>query len=430
MPNFKATTIDPHAKASEMPEHASPSPTAQNLAETVGFDLLGPHLGPDLDAAIQEALDAGATFPTPGDPTAVFRAALAASIRDIETHPRGQLLQRFLRDGPYEDGGEIPPELAPHRLTDEEAAAAVRFVFSSMVSSFKGALAELLACRPVARLASDLQALGHLPETTRLFVGDAVKAPASRTGQFVQAADFHLLSGACGPTETGPVDLLGVGEVKSYALSQRRLRHQLRRHLERAAHGLRLPSTTIPAESVRIAEGEPQSPLQISILPARWKLPRRVELQTVDGHEILSAAAVEPPSEEDQVRPLGDAQWHITLRWSVEALASAAYEVTFWYMEKVGEVLYRGGVPDEWSEMTPAEAGRNAVKMMLYYAILRARTRPEDERAIALYNTYGFGYALGTSFRDPQGRRQMLWPDDLREVLDHGASREGYRFRG
>jgi len=103
--------------------------------------------------------------------------------------------------------------------------------------------------------------------------------------------------------------------------------------------------------------------------------------------------------------------------------------MTFWYMEKVGEVLYRAGVPDEWSEMTPAEAGRNAVKMMLYYAILRARTRREDERAIALYNTYGFGYALGTSFRDSQGRRQMLWPEDLREVLDHGANRDGCRFR-
>jgi len=181
-------------------------------------------------------------------------------------------------------------------------------------------------------------------------VGDAVKAPGVRTAQFRQAADFHLLSGDLGPSEAGAVDLVGVGEVKSYALSRRRLRRQIRRHLERAAQGLRLPSATIPAGRIRVGRFGGRPPLRIGIVPAGWKLPRTIDLRTVEGHE------------------------------------------------------------------------------MLYYAILRARTRREDERAIALYNTYGFGYALGTSFRDAKGRRQMLWPKDLREVLDHGASRQGYRF--
>jgi|GEM_PF-2921737 len=283
------------AKAGTAPEPKPPSPPSRHLAETADFDHLGPLLGEDLETAIEEALGAGATFSTPGPPTAIFRAALGSSIRDIETHPRGQLLQRFLRDGPYEDGDDIPPELAPHRLSDEETAAAVRFVFSFMVSSFKGALAELLACRPVARLVSDLQALGHLPESTRLFVGDAVKAPASRTGQFVPAADFHLLSGPCGPSQTGLVDLLGVGEVKSYALSRRRLRRQIRRHLERAAHGLRLPSATIPARRIRVAGPDGRLPLRIGIVPGSWKLPRTIDLRAVEGHEVLFPAPVEPP---------------------------------------------------------------------------------------------------------------------------------------
>jgi hypothetical protein len=62
--------------------------------------------------------------------------------------------------------------------------------------------------------------------------------------------------------------------------------------------------------------------------------------------------------------------------------------MTFWYMEKIGEVIYSKFVPKGWEEMTPAEAGRNAAKMMLYYAILRCRTMREEQRAIALYNSY------------------------------------------
>jgi hypothetical protein len=67
--------------------------------------------------------------------------------------------------------------------------------------------------------------------------------------------------------------------------------------------------------------------------------------------------------------------------------------------------------------------------MMLYYAILRAGTWYEEQRAIALYNAYGFGYALGTSFKNENGAREMLWPEDLREILDHdGKTRHGCRL--
>ena len=87
--------------------------------------------------------------------------------------------------------------------------------------------------------------------------------------------------------------------------------------------------------------------------------------------------------------------------------------MTFWYMQKIGEVIYSTTVPKGWEEMSPAEAGRNAAKMMLYYAILRCRSMREEQRAIALYNAYGFGYAIGTSFKNAEGRREMLWPQDL-----------------
>jgi hypothetical protein len=103
--------------------------------------------------------------------------------------------------------------------------------------------------------------------------------------------------------------------------------------------------------------------------------------------------------------------------------------MTFWYMEKVGEVIYAKSIPKGWEDMTPAEAGRNAVNVMLYYALLRGRTAHEEQRAIALYNSYCFGYKLGMNFRNAEGRHEMLWPQDLDEILVTGKTKHGCRLR-
>jgi len=65
---------------------ATEGTSPQRLAESVSFDLLGARLGADVRASIEEALDAGAEFSQPGSALAIFRAALSASIREIETH--------------------------------------------------------------------------------------------------------------------------------------------------------------------------------------------------------------------------------------------------------------------------------------------------------------------------------------------------------
>jgi len=114
-------------------------------------------------------------------------------------------------------------------------------------------------------------------------------------------------------------------------------------------------------------------------------------------------------------------------------------------MEKVGEIIYtrKGDEPDpkpkEWGEMTPAKAGRNALKMMLYYAIHPYAIKENEgalskadarmmQKAIALYNSYGFGYALGMNFRNKAGRREMLWPEDLDEIATNGHNKNGCRI--
>jgi hypothetical protein len=176
--------------------------------------------------------------------------------------------------------------------------------------------------------------------------------------------------------------------------------------------------------------GPKTSILRITVQPSDWRLPRTFRFENTERGRLLRVDETVTSPEDDQVTNLGDDRWHIILKSSKEAIAQAAYEITFWYMEKVGEIIYSDpdSMPKDWQEMTPAEAGRNAAKMMLYYAILRCRTPRENQRAIALYNTYGFGYALGMSFRNAEGRREMLWPQDLDEILQSGKTRHGCRI--
>ena len=65
---------------------------------------------------------------------------------------------------------------------------------------------------------------------------------------------------------------------------------------------------------------------------------------------------------------------------------------------------------------------------MLYYAIQRDLGIRSRQLAIALYNTYGFGYALGMKFRDANGRREMMWPEDLNEIAKTGSTKHGCRI--
>jgi hypothetical protein len=217
----------------------------------------------------------------------------------------------------------------------------------------------------------------------------------------------------------------GVTEVKSYIRSESLLREQLDQHLRRAKQGLQVCGVDYPAEKVNVGYGQDRRVVRIAVLPSDWKLPRSFRFEDSGCGRLLHVDAGEPPRENDGIIQTGDNEWHITLRWSKEALAEAAYEMTFWYMGKIGEVVYSKSMPKGWEDMTPLDAGRNAAKMMLYYAILRCRTMREEQRAVALYNSYGYGYALGMNYKNARGRREMLWPQDLDEILSAGRTRSG-----
>lgn len=399
------------------------------LVDTVGFELLGSSLGKEVESALQTALSGGAVFASGHDALVIFRQALAASIRNIESHPRGRLFQEFLLKGPYENVGEIPTDLVAQRLSDADSAAAITFIYSHMVNCFKGAVTELLAARACLHLLRRLQQGGELPRNARLYVGDSVGIYRERGKGLLKGADQHILIEEHSSGTAPSIAVAGVTEVKSYIRSESHLREQLDQHLRRAKRGLRISGVDYPAERVNVGYGKDQRVVRIAVLPSDWKLPRSFRYENSESGRLLHLDAGEPPRKDDEITQMGDNEWRINLRWSKEALAEVAYEMTFWYMGKIGELVYSKSVPKGWEEMTTPEAGRNAAKMMLYYAILRCHNVREEQRAIALYNSYGYGYALGMNYKNAEGRREMLWPQDLDEILSAGKTKNGCTLR-
>lgn len=406
---------------------ASTSSLSPALTWTANFSLLEGSVASDVMSTLSSALQHGVAFSNGNTPLAIFRHAVATAISHIHENGRAPLFMRFLKDGPYEDAGKIPLQLRPKRLADDETASVITFIYSHMVNCFKGALAEILAVAPCLRILRDLRSEKRLPREARLYVGDAVWSAARRGTGFAKGADLHILledrSLKAGPS----VAVAGVAEVKSYFCPPERLRRQLDQHLARARCRLRIGQVEYLRSQISVGGGG-QQPARINIMPARWNLPRTFHFEQKKGRKFLHVDFPVPPDSKDLVEQVGPMEWRVTLRWSKDALDAAAYGMTFWFMEKVGEALYSSGVPKEWSEMTPAEAGQNAAKMMLYYAILRCRTAQENQRAIALYNSYSFGYALGMNFRNPKGQREMLWPQDLDEILANGKTKSGCKI--
>jgi hypothetical protein len=78
--------------------------------------------------------------------------------------------------------------------------------------------------------------------------------------------------------------------------------------------------------------------------------------------------------------------------------------------------------------MRPSEAGRNAAKAALYYALQAPLVPSSRNQALLLYNCFSYGHALGAAFRGPDGSRRMIWPEDFREIQQHGSTKDGGRL--
>ncbi len=396
-----------------------------DIANSLDNGVFADPMGRDIHASLDAALRAGVVFASGNDPLTLFRSAVSRAVRDIESHERGKLLQRLLRDGPCDPDETFSPELAERRLSDTETASAVNFIRSQVVNSFQGSIAEMLAVAPCLALMRDLQRARSLPAEAGLYVGETVTAPQFKRSRTDKAADLHIL---VEPHESeSTVTLAGVVEVKSYPCSPAHLKRQLEGHLLRARLGFRVGERRYLPHQICIGHGPKRRIVKIIVVPATWRLPRTFAFK--EGSRALwrtlEVAEPVPPTEGHAVTQIEQTTWRIMLRWSHEAIAATAYELTFWYMSKVGEVVWASGSP--WPEMTPSEAGLNAVKWAMNLAPLRAGSRAQYERAVALCNIYGFGYAVGNNFRsENDGRRAVLFPLDLEEIAAVGRTKYGF----
>jgi hypothetical protein len=385
-------------------------PTIESL---VGNGHLAAALRQSAEAALwRQWVNLGA----PKDADELFARSLDAARAHIADHPREQLFRRLLETGVADvDEPKIHHDGAPAPLSLDECHACVEFVYSHMVNRFQGELAELLALKPCIELVERLRDEGRSPAGATLFWGDTIAqrcgiaAEAGPTcvasvGGFAKGADGLLVEAP--DSDDRPPRALGVVEVKSARRSRRRVLGQIARHAARLARGARLGGREWPTIEVEAAGAGGLA--RVTVMPSSWLIPRPTTWRDDgDGRKsMVYDASVAPAA--DRIEEAQDGSWHVTLAWSQEALAEAAYEMTFHYMAEVGEAVYsRPEAAAVLGGMTPAEAGYNAIKERLYH-VLMERLAPRCARlATRLYNVYCFGYGHGVD------SREMLWPEDL-----------------
>lgn len=346
----------------------------------------------------------------------VFKRSLDAAIRDIGKHPRGKLFRRLIEYGPYHpDAPESVTSDGESTLSDTECGLCVEFIFSHMVNRFKGELAELLSIEPCLELVHKLKNEGLLPKGVNLYWGDMVQERRRtktmkgkfnvRWGSFAKGAD-GLIVEQISSQHVNPKNVLkihGVIEVKSMPLSKRKVLDQINSHISRLNGGVKLGAMIWPPDQISYS-----SMLRIIVVPSTWKLSRKwYNVKTDRGRKIVLSEPSEPPIQ-TRAEKLQPNLWRIKLAWSQELLNQTAYEMTFWYMSQVSMHVYtKKSLPKGWEYMTAKEAGYNAIKMMLYYILLRHISERQSRLAIKLYNVYSFGYPLGVDSKD------MLWPEDF-----------------
>lgn len=393
----------------------------KKIVGKISFDFLSKDISKDLKKSIDFGISNCAIFPTNSNALSIFRNAVFEAITDIEK--KGEILYRFLKLGPYWKDGDIPENSPHHFLSDEETGKAVSFIYGHIVNSFQGRLAELLSIEPCLILLKELQKKNTFLKNTKLFVGDSLLTERIDLKGVAKGADFHF-------ADINPSDniahIYGVGEVKSYPCSQTYLKQQLQKHESRVKNGFYALGKYFLKDNIMLGENNNRNVIKISIVPSSWHLTRDFYFGN-NGTSLYEIPNVKNNSE-NIIKQIGKNEWRIIHKWSHEALAQESYELTFWYMAKLGELIFANEMPRGIKNMTPGEAGKNAAKEMLYFSILRARSWYEEQRAIALYNTYGFGYSLGMNYKNKKGKRELLYVEALNEIKENGEDRFGCKI--
>lgn len=354
----------------------------------------------------------------------VFNHSLSAAIRDIGTHPRGQLLRRLIEYGHHHpDEPAISISDGQGVLSDPELGKCIEFIFSHMINRFKGELAELLALEPCCHLFKSFISNNTFPPQALLYWGETIQEPSFKIkvatskrcnkGWFTKGADGLFIESIPPHKHDSreKIILRGVVEVKSMVRPLGNVLEQVDRHISRLREGLSLENCKWQSQDIQVSVPKP---IRVIVQPSNWKLSRDFGSQEYSGqglHHAIFRPASSPevmifPESKLPLRHVQNKQiepdlWKIILPWSQEALSQAAFEMTFWYMGQIGKQIYLNkSKPEYLAYMTPEEIGLNRIKEMLRNAPLRPITDRQYKRAMWLYNSYCFGYPIGADDKE------------------------------
>lgn len=242
----------------------------------------------------------------------VFQHSLNAAIRDIKEHKRGKLFQRLLEYGvSRSEDSEVLISDDSTSLSDPECGSCVDFIYSHMITRFKGELAELLAIEPCLSLIQELKQKEHISSHAQLYWGGMIQEPCQTLGMDLTPQWAGFRKGADGLLVEELHDILkvhGVIEVKSMALATKRVLAQIDNHIARLRGGVELKGRRFPPDNIQWSEG-----LRIIVLPSNWKVSRdKRKVKTKRGWKLVFPKNVDPPTKTQiqELGPSGKLHWH------------------------------------------------------------------------------------------------------------------------
>jgi tetratricopeptide (TPR) repeat protein len=308
------------------------------------------------------------------DPARHFATAVDRVTISVESHPTVSLLRELILD----DAGR----------TNEEVRTCLEFIYAHMVSKFQGHLGEFLAMGVCSRLLQDWKREGRFPPEAKVLWGADLRQRWKEGTAWLQGADgFFVLEEKI--SDGADLMILSVLEVKSH---RRKVRSQVSKHVQRLRYGLK-------------ANGREWQPhhLSIGLRNARRRTWSKVSVLADPAPRPLLVLVRPAALRRRELSMWQRGMLTVTLPCSRGVLAAAAYATTVWFLEELGRRAFTTTLPP-WPEMTPAEAGFNAVKQALYYIPLREGLSARAAWiATRLYNVYGFG------FEAAKGHRDMIW---------------------
>ncbi len=347
-------------------------------------------------------------------PQGAFEGALALVADELDDHPRRALIRRLIEHGPLDMDAEPQYGTATTRLTDEELGRCIDFIEGRMINAFQGAVGELLALAPCSELVETLRDRGDLNGGTVLHWGTTIRQRQARrmrggleerqwTG-YAWGADGLLSRTADVSGSTGETGLIvdGIVEVKSGEASPAEIDDQIESHLARMEGGLELEGAIWSGNQIRLAA----KLVRIAVRSSRWRVSRhrrepglraqplrRAIFRPNRAPEVFDIGQAVPPTVHPEIRERRARHWLIELNWSVQALREAAFEMSLWYMGRIGARMLADRPATPRSNLTAEERGINRVKEALRSATLRPLTQKQDAKTVFLYNAYCYGFA-------------------------------------